>query len=273
MGVRTENGTVKTDRFSMSYVSFGSGEKTLVALPGLSDGFMTVKGKARLLAGPYKKHLDEYTVYMFSRREDLPEGFTIRDMAGDQAEAMRALGIRRACVLGVSQGGMIAQLLAAGYPDLVSGLVLAVTAPYANGTVKDAVGSWTAMAENGDHKCLMVDTAEKSYSEDRLRSYRKLYPVIGRISRPKSYDRFLINARAILEYDGRPYLDRIACPVLIIGGSEDRITGREASCELHSLIPHSSLFMYEGLGHGLYEEADDFYDRVFSFAEKCIESP
>ena len=34
MGVRTENGTVKTDRFSMSYVSFGSGEKTLVALPG-----------------------------------------------------------------------------------------------------------------------------------------------------------------------------------------------------------------------------------------------
>ena len=119
----------------------------------------------------------------------------------------------------------------------------------------------------------MVDTAEKSYSEARLRSYRKLYPVIGRISRPKSYDRFLINARAILEYDGRPYLDRITCPVLIIGGSEDRITGRDASYELHSLIPQSSLFMYEGLGHGLYEEADDFYDRVFSFAEKCILSP
>lgn len=273
MGVRTGNGTVKTDRFSMSYVSFGSGKKTLVALPGLSDGFATVKGKARLLAGPYKKHLDEYTVYMFSRREDLPEGFTIRDMAGDQAEAMRALGIRRACVLGVSQGGMIAQLLAAGYPDLVSGLVLAVTTPYANGTVKDAVGGWTAMAEKGDHKRLMVDTAEKSYSETRLRSYRKLYPVIGRISRPKSYDRFLINARAILEYDGRPDAPKISCPVLIIGGTEDRIVGPSASFELHSLIPGSLLHMYEGLGHGLYEEADDFYDRIFSFAEKCITSP
>ncbi|MBQ8955241.1 MAG: hypothetical protein IJ048_14135 [Clostridia bacterium] len=44
----------------------------------------------------------------------------------------------------------------------------------------------------------MIDTAEKGYSEARLEKYRRIYPIIGAIGKPKNYDRFLINARAIL---------------------------------------------------------------------------
>ena len=43
MGVRTENGTVKTDRFSMSYVSFGSGEKMLEYLD-IEPGAVSIMG-------------------------------------------------------------------------------------------------------------------------------------------------------------------------------------------------------------------------------------
>ncbi len=50
-----------------------------------------------------------------------------REMAKDHAEAMTALGISKADVLGISQGGMIAQYLAIDYPDLVNKLILAVT--------------------------------------------------------------------------------------------------------------------------------------------------
>ena len=131
----------------MYYVSFGSGKRALIVLPGLSDGLATVKGKALLLAPPYRSFFKEFTVYMFSRKKEMPEGYTIRQMAEDQAAVMKALGIEKASVLGVSQGGMIAQYLAADHPEMVEKLVLAVTAPYANDTVKESVGTWIAMAK------------------------------------------------------------------------------------------------------------------------------
>ena len=77
----------------MYYASFGTGEKKLVVLPGLSDGLATVKGKAFILSAPYKKFFRNYTVYMFSRKNNMPEGYSVRDMADDQIRAMKALKI------------------------------------------------------------------------------------------------------------------------------------------------------------------------------------
>ena len=156
-----ENGSVLLGNTEMDYVSFGEGEKRLVVLPGLSDGLTTVKGKAWLLSLPYRKFFQDYTVYMFSRKNDMPEGYSMEDMADDQASAMRSLGIGQACVLGVSQGGMIAQELAVRHPALVEKMILAVTAPNANETVKTVVSGWMELAERGDHTALMMDTAEK----------------------------------------------------------------------------------------------------------------
>ena len=96
-----KNGRVPLNGSSMSYVSFGSGAKKLVILPGLSDGLATVEGKALLLAKPYQPYLNDFTVYMFSRRDPLPDGHSIRDMAADQAAALQELGVERAGLLGV----------------------------------------------------------------------------------------------------------------------------------------------------------------------------
>ena len=260
-----KNGRVPLNGGTMSYVSFGSGPRTIVILPGLSDGLATVEGKALLLVGPYTPWLGDFTVMMFSRKEPLPEGYSIRDMARDQAEALKVLGIEKTSVLGVSEGGMIAQHLAIDHPDLVEKLVLAVTAPCVNEVIQSCVPGWIDMAMRGDHKALMIDTAERSYSPARLRKYRRMYPLLGRVGKPKTYDRFLINVRAILSFDARDELPKVSCPTLILGGAEDRIVGPEASRTLQEGIPGSTLFMYPGLGHAAYEEAKDFYERVFDF--------
>lgn len=263
-----KNSAVNFKGAEMPYVSFGTGDKKLIVLPGLSDGLATVKGKALLLMWPYRKYLHDYTVYMFSRRDPIPENYSIREMAADQAEALRKLGIDRTSVLGVSQGGMIAQYLAADHPELVEKLVLAVTAPCLNTATKACIENWVKLAENGDHKALMTDTAERSYSEKYLKKYRKLYPVIGLIGKPENYNRFLANAGAILGFDALSELCSISCPTLIIAGQDDKITGLDASGELHERIRCSELYVYPGLGHAAYEEAPDFYDRVFSFLNK-----
>ena len=262
-----KNGCVSIPGGSMYYVSFGRGAKKLIVLPGLSDGLATVRGKALLLEGPYKPYLSDYTVFLFSRRNDLPAGFTIRQMAEDQAAAISALGIGKSSVLGVSQGGMIAQLLAAEHPELIEKLVLAVTAPGANEMTRACVERWIRFAEAGDHRALMSDTAEHSYSPEKLRQYRKLYPVLGLVGRPSDYGRFLANARAILGFDAAAAIGKIAAPTLVIGGADDRIIGAEASRELAAGIPGAELYLYPGLGHAAYEEAGDFYTRVFRFLE------
>jgi pimeloyl-ACP methyl ester carboxylesterase len=204
---------------------------------------------------------------MFSRRDDLPRGFSIRDMAADQAAALQSLGIERASIMGVSQGGMIAQYLAIDFPDLIEKLVLAVTAAYPSQMACDCVGSWVQMACRGDHRALMVDTAERSYSPAYLARYRMAYPVLGMVGKPKSYDRFLANAEAILGFDARDDLGRILCPTLILAGEDDRIVGVDASYELHERITGSELYVYSGLGHAAYEEAPDFNSRVLRFLD------
>lgn len=259
------NGHIQENGLDMYYASFGSGSDPVVLIPGLSDGLATVKGKALLLAFPYLKYLKEHTVYMFSRRNDLSEGHTIKDMAEDQAEAMKILGIRNACVAGISEGGMIAQYLAASHPELVRKLVLAVTAPCVNEIIRNNIRKWKESAENKDHRSLMIDTAEKSYSDKYLKTFRLIYPVIGLIGKPADYRRFLVNADAILSFDASGIPEQIRCPVLVIGGGCDRIVGAEASYELDRMLPDSSLYIYENLGHGAYEEAKDFNDRMFRF--------
>ena len=260
-----KSGSIPMDGTRMSYVSFGSGERALVFLPGLSDGLATVKGKGLLLAPPYRLFFDKFTVYMFSRKDELKRGVTIRDMAGDQAAALKRLGLNKVCLAGVSQGGMIAQCLAEDYPDLVERLVIAVSSPGADEMIRENVEKWADLAGQGRHRDLMINTAEKSYSPARLKSYRKIYPLLGLVGKPRSYERFLANAQAILSFDGVRDLSRIECPALILGGEEDRIVGPEASRLMHERIPGSQLHMYPGLGHAAYEEAPDFNQRIFDF--------
>ena len=266
--MRRVNGSAVIGDTEMDYVSFGNGPKKVVVLPGLSDGLMSVKGKALILSAPYKKFAKDYTVYMFSRKNKMPEGYTIRQMAEDQVAVMKGLGIDKACVVGVSQGGMISQYIVIDHPEVVEKLILAVTTPYANAVVQEAVSGWIGMAEKNDHQALMMDTAEKTYSEKYLEKKRKTLAAVARFTKPKDYDRFLKNAKAILSFDAREELGKIKVPTYIIAGEDDKTVGNDAAEELHQGIANSEVYGYPGLGHGTFEEAKDFYDRIYAYCER-----
>ena len=55
------------------YIRFGIGQKNLILLPGLGDGLRTVKGTALPVALYYRSLAKEYTVYLFSRKIQLPK--------------------------------------------------------------------------------------------------------------------------------------------------------------------------------------------------------
>lgn len=135
MGLNAINGCLTLTSGEMDYIRFGNGKLTMVMLPGVGDGLKTVKGMALPFAMMYRPLARHFTVYVFSRRRELPEHMTTREMAADLNEALEALGLEESAVVGVSQGGMIAQWLAIDHPEKVGKLVLVVTTSRPNGTI------------------------------------------------------------------------------------------------------------------------------------------
>ncbi len=259
------NGTLTLKNGQMDYVRFGSREKVLVMLPGLGDGLRTVRGTALPMALLYRKFAKKYTVYAFSRREPLEAGVTTRDMAADQAKAMETLGIDRADILGVSMGGMIAQWLAIDHPEKVDRLVLAVTAAEPNPILTESVEEWVALARAGDTAGFMKSNLRRMYSQDYCRKNMWMAPILGRLTKPKSYDRFYIQAAACLIHDAADHLREITAPTLVIGADQDKALGGEASRAIAAAIEGAKLKIYPQWGHAVYEEEKTFNRTVMRF--------
>ena len=258
------NEIININGFDCDYISFGKGKDPIIMLPGVGDGFKTAKGVALPFALMYRCFAKDFKIYAFSRRNNMPEGFTTADMADDLDVIMEALHINSASIFGVSQGGMIAQQMAIRHTDKVRNIVLAVTASRPNEIMRDSLETWLELADRDDYKGIMLDTAERSYPGDYLKRARMINSMIAAV-KPEDYTRFRILCRSCLEHDVFADLHKISCPAMIIGADQDNVLGPTASKEMHEVIPNSQLYMYEGYSHGVYEQAKDFNSRVLRY--------
>ena len=261
----TKNGTVKLGAGTMDYIRFGTGGRVLVMLPGLGESLHSVRGTALPMAVMYREFAKDFTVYLFSRIAPLGAGYTTRDMARDQARAMEALGIEKADVFGVSMGGMIAQWLAIDHPERVDRLVLAVTSAERNPILTESIEEWMALAKAGDTAGFMRSNLRRMYSDDYCRKNMWLAPILGRLTKPKSYDRFYIQSEACLSHNAAALLSGIRAKTLVIGGERDKALGAEASRKIAAAIDGAELKMYPQWGHGVYEEEKTFNRTVLEF--------
>ncbi len=256
---------VQTENCIMNCIRFGSGTKTMVLISGLN--LQDVRG-IRALSGLlvlYRSFAQAYTVYCFDRRENVPEGFSIEDIAQDIADGMDALHLKDAYVLAVSQGGMAAQVLAARRPDLVKKMVLGVTACRVNETITENIRRWCLMAERSEINQIFADYALRTYSKGYLQKYGKLLPLAARFAKMMDHQRFIRLAETILSFDCREILKNIRCSVLVLDGAEDHIVTAEAGKEIASIL-RCERYVYPGYGHSVYEEqAADINRRVREF--------
>lgn len=263
-----KNGKIELDNQSVYYISFGRGKKNLIIIPGVGDGFKQVKGLALPFSVMYKKFSKDYKVYVFSRRNNLPKNFTTEDMAGDIISYMDYLKIKKADVIGVSQGGMIAQYLAINAPKKVNKLILVVTCARPNDILKNNSKLWLDMAKNKDYTGIMVDSAEKSYVGNYLVHTRRMCKLVCKLSKNVTFDRFITEVNSCMMHDTYNKLDKIKCKTLIIGADKDKMLGVDGSIELNKKIKNSELYIYNEYSHGVYEQAKDFNDRVLKFLRK-----
>ena len=155
-----KNATLSRNGKTIDYVTFGTGKRPLIIIPGLGDGLQTVKGMAMPLSITYRILAERYKIYVFSRINELRQGYTTRDMAADVAEALEALNLDTAYVMGISQGGMIAQWLAVDFPEKVQRLILAVTTAKPSQLARERIEHWQKLSQSGNLSisCLILQS-------------------------------------------------------------------------------------------------------------------
>jgi 3-oxoadipate enol-lactonase len=222
-----------------------------------------------------------YSVVVFDNRgigrSDIPDlPFTISTMADDAVGLMDSLGIRRAHILGISMGGMIAQEIALKYGRRVNGLILACT--HCGGKqavqpdpaiIKDLSGSLFAGTEEAVQKGLKC-----LFSERTIKKTPSVVQRYGEVSKrfPPAAQVLINQLKAIQGHDTWKDLVSIQNPTLVLVGNEDVLVPVENSKILAERIPNAQLRVIEGGGHQfLIEQPDAFNNAVLEFLKALPE--
>lgn len=256
---------VNIDDTYMNVIKFGNGPKCLVIIAGVS--LCGLEGKGSSIAEMYKDFGEKYTVYLLERKKVLPDGYSVQQMAEDVCKVLSEIGVKKTCLYGVSQGGMIAQCIAAYRPEMVEKLVVCSTQCRATNTAKGIVKKWVELAEKRNVVDVNRFFYEKVYSEESLEKYKDMLPVLVKQGTEEDCDRFKVLAAACGVFDIYDDMDKIKCPTFVIGDKNDKVIGIEGSYEIIDRLNCES-YIYDKYSHAVYDEADDIKEKILEFLEK-----
>ncbi|MBQ2657087.1 MAG: alpha/beta hydrolase [Erysipelotrichaceae bacterium] len=250
------------ETMKMNYIKFGNGPRTMLILPGLS--VRPVCPLADSIVVAYDVFSKDFTVYLFDRREDIPENYSLEQMADDTVTKIKELDLKDIYLYGVSQGGMIAQIITLKYPELVKKLALASTCSY----VEDGtVNKWAEASGKHDLEGLLKSFVTKVYGDAYYEQYKDvIYAAYGDLTE-EEMDYFAILASAVNGFDIRKEADKITVPVFVTGSKDDNVIPIALMEESAGLLKAESYF-FEGYSHAVYDEAEELKTRVFDFFMK-----
>ncbi|MFQ3201865.1 MAG: pimeloyl-ACP methyl ester carboxylesterase [Zhongshania sp.] len=187
----------------------------------------------------------------------LKVAYTLDDMTADTVALLDALNISRAHIVGASMGGMIAQLMAANYPERVSSLVSLMSSSSFGGMKpkvlwhilnKAAPGREAQIAHSLKTWCL-ISSPELGDSEQQLRE--RIEVAYDRGHHPAGKARHM--AAIMASGNRQKLLYKIKSPTLVIHGDKDPMVPLKGAKDTARRIPNARLEIIEGMGHDLPE--------------------
>jgi pimeloyl-ACP methyl ester carboxylesterase len=187
-------------------------------------------------------------------------GYTLHDMADDALGLLDALGVGKAHVVGMSMGGMIAQIFASRFANRTLSLTSIMSSSGRRGLPGPKPAVRSAMMRPP------VNAASRKEVVDRA---AELYRLIGSPSFPTPERTLRANIERALDRsinpdgvarqmvaivscgDRTPLLRRIRCPAMVIHGAADPLVPLACGADTAKAIPGASLHVIEGMGHDL----------------------
>ena len=240
----------------MAYARWGSGPKTLLLIPGGPGNTVPSGMRLSMLLGATRSLVEDgYTVWAVARKQDMPKGHTMADMAEDYAGLIAdEFGGKVDLVVGVSYGGVIGFHLAARHPDRFGHIAIVGAAYDANEQGKTLDYDFAKLlseGRNGEAGALMLRFMAPSLRVPGVA--RVLGAVLVRLMYGETHPYFasdmMVEAEAEMAFDAREVLPDIPVPVLLVCGDADMYIPKEYYEETARLIPDCTLRMYEGIGH------------------------
>lgn len=187
--------------------------------------------------------------------------YTLDDLAEDARGLLDALGIAEAHMVGLSMGGMIAQLLAAKHPQRVTSLTLWMTHSGHRGLPQPSLKLQMRMIRRPDGRDREARVRHGVQTWQLLGS--PAYPTPGPQLRARVeqyvdrayYPRGVARqTAAILAARSRhPLLRALPMPVQIIHGEADPLVPVGAAHDLARQLPRARLHLIPGMGHDIPE--------------------
>jgi pimeloyl-ACP methyl ester carboxylesterase len=247
---------VQAGPYRLHYIEAGSGPPVLL-VHGLASNASQDWGR---LVGPLGRH-----VHVFA--PDLPGfGESARPAAAEysipmQVDAvrsfMKAVGLDRARVAGLSMGGWIACRLAGSRPEMVERLV-AVDAAGMRPTGPDIPAEVLLPRDVGDVRRLV---AAVRYRVPAVPSFVARDILAHRLREEWIVRRALLSMAA-----GRDWLNgtlgRADMPVLVVWGRQDALIPVGYAAPLAAEFPHAELRVLDGCGHVPIADCPDAFDRA-----------
>jgi pimeloyl-ACP methyl ester carboxylesterase len=265
--------TARSHGAELAYSVEGTGQETILLVMGL--GARAADWGTRFPAALAAR----YRVVRFDHRgvgasPRAPAGYSLSDLADDAVAVLDAVGAARAHVIGISMGGMIAQLVALDHAARVERLVLLSTHH----------GGAAVERTHPDAMALFDPATFLSRSLDPEAAMRHMIEVItapGFPQRcPELVDELVANARrapthpavffaqfqAILASDRSERVRAITAPTLVVHGNDDKLIPPANGRMLADKIPGARLVMLDACGHmPMHEQTDALAAHVLEF--------
>ena len=198
--------------------------------------------------------------HLFGYKPTAP--YSLEDMASDAIELLKALGIKKAHIVGASMGGMIAQLIAADLPDNSLSLTSIMSSSGRRGLPnarKNVVQRMLMQRPNGNSKEAYINHAVDTFlmigsPGDRLKRSRDEWYALIESSHARSvYTQGFFRQMAAIAANGSRVqkLKSISIPSLVIHGQDDPLVPVEHGIDTAKHIPYARLKLIEGMGHDL----------------------
>ncbi len=185
--------------------------------------------------------------------------YTLADMAADGMALLDRLGIERAHIVGASMGGMIAQHIAARYPERVLSLtsIMSTTGnrrlPRAR---KEAMQVLANRPMGGDPEDMIAYSVRAArvigspgYHAEEARLQRRVRADYERGFYPQGVARQM--AAIVADGDRRAMLKDVKAPTLVIHGEDDPLVPLAGGRDTAASIAGARLMTIPGMGHDL----------------------